>query len=236
LANAADIPILELSLGSSDLRRTGAYRPGSLILQPVVACAPCPHSVPCSQSDHRCAITLSSEAVSTVAHHYLNGDSLNELAQEFANEVRILKTRITASGFWMACDVLKPSLEGTVTALVERCTWKFLLNREFLNPLAQYGSEAIYMKRELEEIFSSHAKSEIVRQLEFLAKAADTLNGQVATQLSAVRREVPHLNENGVRQIGELRRRHVELENVVQQTEIKSKLIRSLKSQLTEFQ
>lgn len=262
LANASSIPILELSLGSSDLRRTGAYKPGSLILQPKVGCAPCPHSSPCVKSEHECARQLSPETVSTCAHHLLSGNPLaiREVASEFENEVRVLRSRVLASGFWMACDVNEASPEKMLETLVERCTWKFLLNREYLNPLAQFGSEGLYMKRELEEVFPARSLAEVDRHLNFLEAQAGAVGDKAASLLNTVRRRTPALDEikkfiteiqpqsralpwieQMVRvssmelvEIGGLRRVHNQLEHFFQQSQLKVKLIRSLKSQLME--
>ncbi|MGZ3723635.1 MAG: glycosyltransferase family 9 protein [Bdellovibrionales bacterium] len=264
LANAADIPILELSLGSSDYRRTGAYKPDSLILQPVVACSPCPHSAPCSQSEHACAKLLSPEVVSTVAHHYLAGNrlALQELAKEFEREVKILRTRILASGFWMAQDINESQPVKTVEKIVERCTWKFLLNREYLNPLAQFGSEGVHIKNELDEIVQASDLPAMNQHLTFLETEADQMREKAAHLLSSVQRRNPSLGDikefitryqpesqalpwlekliqesgQGMVEIGGLRRVHNQLEHFLQQSLVKVKLIRSLKSQLTETQ
>ncbi len=131
LANAIDIPILELSIGSSDFRRTGAYRADSLILQANVKCAPCPHSSPCSQSSHSCALSISSELVSASAHQLMLGDwsALKELAQEFSHEARLLRTRVLTTGFWWAENIGSLNKKEAISTLLERLTQKFHLNR-----------------------------------------------------------------------------------------------------------
>lgn len=263
LANAAGIAICELSMGSSDLRRTGAYIPDSLILQPVIECAPCPHSSPCSQTTHRCALQLAPEMVSTTVHHYLNQNwvALKQLAAEFASEIKILRTRVTASGFWMACDLNDGDAEQFVEKMVERCTWKFLLNRDHLDPIAKFGSEGVHIKRELDESFASPNFSNMQVHLQTLERRAGTMGEKAAILLNGVRRRAPavedirhfiaehqplssslswldHLrsakdNEEVV-SIGGLRRVHNQLERFVNESQVKVKLIRSLKSQLTE--
>lgn len=263
LANSAGIPICELSLGSSDLRRTGAYLTDSLILQPKVECAPCPHSSPCSQATHRCALQLAPEIVSTTAHHYLNGNwvALKHLASEFAREIKILRTRVTASGFWIACDLNDGDAEKFVEKMVERCTWKFLLNRDHLDPIAKFGSEGVHIKRELTETFTATNFSTMNLHLQKLEQQAGNMGEKAARLLNGVRCRAPAVDEirhfiaehhplssslswldnmrsreqtEEVVSIGGLRRVHNQLERFLNQSQVKVKLIRSLKSQLAE--
>ncbi|MBC7371631.1 MAG: glycosyltransferase family 9 protein [Bdellovibrionaceae bacterium] len=63
IAALHEVPILELSLGSSQPMQTGAYSHDSMILESRVACGPCPHSAPCSQSSQKCAEQMSVDAV-----------------------------------------------------------------------------------------------------------------------------------------------------------------------------
>lgn len=235
LANAAEISILELSLGSSDYRRNGAYTPNSIILQSLAACAPCPHSAPCSQSEHLCGARLSPEVVSAVAHHQLAGDSrgMENLAREFVEDVRVLRTKILASGFWFAQNLAELETTALVEQLIERCTWKFLLNREFMDPLAQYGSEGVRLHQELSEILPVSEWSKAVEHLSFLESEADALREKAQHLLGNARNRVP-VPSGEIPEIGTLRRAHNQLENQLQQSRLKVKLIRSLKSQLME--
>jgi len=233
LANAADIPVLELSLGSSDFRRTGAYRANALIVQAKVRCAPCPHSSPCSQDTHECAAVLSPEIVSTSAHHMLSGDwfALRKLAQEFFREARFLRTRMVESGFWFAADLLGSKPEVLLDTLVERCTWKFLLSREYLNPLAQFGSEGVRLCRELESLLPSEALTHVNGHLNFLESETAQRSEKLAHMWQTAR-QAP-APDRGITQIGDVRKMHAELEKVFHQAQVKLKLIRSLKSQLS---
>lgn len=263
LANAANIPILELSLGSSDLRRTGAYRANSLILQSRVECAPCPHSSPCSQSTHACAARLSPDVVSLAAHHYLSSDwmGLKELSHEFENEVKLLRTRQLSNGFWLAVDLNESEPERVIERLLERCTWKFLLNRDHLNPLAQFGSEGLQLKRELEAMMPDRQLTTFTQHLGFLESQAGSMGEKATSLLSTVARRTPAvedikdflrqhqpfssalswLENNSVASsgdvvaIGGLRRMQSQLERFQQQSQVKMKLIRSLKSQIMEI-
>ena len=232
MANCAKVPILELSMGSSDYRRTGAYTPNSLILQADVTCGPCPHSMPCSQATHACAMSIAPSAVAASAHHLLACDwgSLKNLADEFAGEVRFLRTHILDSGFWYAADLIPGKSEEVVETILERCTWKFVNNREFLKPVAQFGSEGIYMQRELATILPSELMPKVNIHLDFLEQTVTEQTEKVARLWEKARQT--QLPQEPVIEIGNLRRMHNQLERVYQQTNVKLKLIRSLKSQL----
>ena len=178
LANAAGIPIVELSLGSSDYRRTGVYAPDALDPQPVVACLPCPHSAPCSQAEHACAKKLSPEIEITVAHQYLSGNrmALEGLAKEFMSEARILRTRRLATGFWFAQDIADPAPAATLEK-IRTLHLEISFEPRHLNPLAQFGSEGVYLKDELDGIFQAEEWPErpFVQHLDFLESEADSV-------------------------------------------------------------
>ena len=262
LANATGVPILELSLGSSDYRRTGAYRAGSLILQPAVACSPCPHSAPCSRATHECAAGIAPDAVSAAAHHHLSGDwlSLRELAREYDRELKFLRTRNLSNGFWLASDVIESHPERAIEKIIERCTWKFLLNREHLEPIAKFGSEGINMRRELESLFPGTVLSCYSQHLGFLETQVESFAEKAASLLSTVSRRAPAVDDikeffklhqphstaltwlesapssaEDPTAIGGLRRMHNQLESCYQRAQVKKKMIRSLKSQLMEL-
>lgn len=59
----AGVACVEISVGSSDWRRTGAWSPSSSILQAPTECAPCPHSSACSRPRRDCADEISPEYV-----------------------------------------------------------------------------------------------------------------------------------------------------------------------------
>lgn len=261
LANAANIPILELSLGSSDWRRTGAYVADSLIVQSVIECAPCPHSMPCRKSTHECAAKLSPESVSLAAHHYMNFDwlSLREIAKEYTHEVRFMRTKNLSTGFWMAIDLNEQQPERAIETMVERCTWRFVLSREHLDPLARFGSEGIHLKRELESIFPGQSLVPYSHHLSFLESQAGAMGERAASLLKGVKNRSPETGEikefllryqpqasvltwlenlaevpSEITSIGSLRRMQNQLEHFYDRSQVKMKLIRSLKSQLTE--
>ncbi len=262
LANCAGTPVIELSLGSSDYRRTGAYTADSLLLQPRIACTPCPHSSACSQSTHKCAEQLSPSAVSLSVHHYLNKDwaQLKQLAAELNQEVNWLRTHITGSGFWLAINILESQAMRLVDTLVERSAWKFFLNRDHLNSLAEYGSEGTRIKSEIEIHLAAADMTDMRQHLSFLESRAENISEKASALIEGVKKRTPSIAEirdfitahqpdaeslpwleqlrsqvpRTVVEIGGLRRVHNHLERCRSQAQVKTKLIRCLKTQLTE--
>lgn len=55
LAAQLGTPLVEIAIGSSDIRKTGAYSRNAVQLTSQVACAPCTHSAACPQKSHLCA-------------------------------------------------------------------------------------------------------------------------------------------------------------------------------------
>ena len=237
LANATDIPVLELSLGSSDWRRTGAYKSNTYILQAKVACAPCPHSAPCSQARHECALQLKPSTVALTANYMLNASevSLNALAKA-DTAVQILRGRPLTNGFWMAHDITAPDPQRLVTAMVERCTWKFLLNREYLDPLARFGTETVQLKQEIDGLLDRTRTEGLLQHLDFLEQDTTQAREQAALSLKNARHRRLLPNTDGAVDISGPRRENQVLERAFNLTQVKLKLIRALKFQLMEGQ
>lgn len=95
LAALYDVPILELSLGSSQPLQVGAYSNNAVILQTRVACGPCPHSQGCSQAQHLCGVGLSLEPVYDAARMLLNLERHDwEHFSQCHPELNVLRTEI----------------------------------------------------------------------------------------------------------------------------------------------
>lgn len=101
LAAHYDVPVLELSLGSSQPLQVGAYSNNAVILQPRVPCGPCPHSSPCSQIRHTCGEGLSVPSVFEAAGLLLSSRASAWEAFCLRNQdLNILKTEIHAHLGW----------------------------------------------------------------------------------------------------------------------------------------
>jgi ADP-heptose:LPS heptosyltransferase len=214
LANAANVRILELSLGSGAGSRSRVYASDSLILQPRAA---------------RDGGRLSPELTAAAAHHLLLDDwpLLAILAREYANEAAVFRTLISGSGYWMTQDLNESRPRAALESLVERSTLTFFLNQEHRQPLPPFGSEGMRLKSELERLLPDEPAADLHRHLEFIA-------AQAAGQASAGPAAGPDRTAKDLFDITEARRRACATGRAAAQSEIKRKLIRALKSQLPE--
>ncbi len=226
LANAAHCKVLEISLGSSDYRRTGIYKSDSLILQGRATCSPCPHSTPCRQFTHECGLAIHPKAMAEAAELLVieDWDGLEVLSRRF-ERIQWLRTRELSTGFWFAQDLTTDSPSQAMGALIERSAWKLALNKEVRNGFIEFGSEGISLRTEIKNIFSSH--DSVAAQLDFLEKEAGTAASTAKSKLIELRRD--GLQSEDLVQISGLRRRQIALENEFEHSEYKTKLIRTLK-------
>ncbi len=129
IASATATPIIELSIGSSDFRRTGSYSEKALILQSQENCAPCSHGSLCHREEHFCAKKILPELVSLVAVDLLRNQSaqIKNIAEEFSDQVRIYRVDITTTGTWMAIDVSAPFSELQVAGYFNKFVAKLFI-------------------------------------------------------------------------------------------------------------
>lgn len=155
LASATETQIVEVSIGSSDFRKTGAYKTGSIIVQPNESCAPCPHSSPCSRSTHACADKLSPELVALVLGKVLAGQSneLRLLVREFEDEAEVVTTSITESGYWTYHSILPGDGEKSITRLLDLSSWLLYLRPDPEAAVGEHGSESVRLRRALRSAF-----------------------------------------------------------------------------------
>lgn len=227
LANAARVRIVEISLGSSDYRRTGVYKSESLILTSAVDCAPCPHSQPCSQSEHLCAQRLSPTEVAEACIHFQNDQwaSVREVAARAG--FHALRTRRLSTGFWLASNLNDEA--SVVKAMLNRSTWKFLIDREHRLPLINIGSEGVRLHEDLRSLLPSGRPA--IDNLDFIESQLQGVQECVQRELKTI----PGSVEKGhTVSIQDARRRQVALSERSDGAEIQKKLIRSLKSRLME--
>lgn len=276
LACASLVPVIELSLGSSDYQKTGIYKTASWILQGKSACAPCPHTGPCSQATHACALQISPEAIALAMNMMVTGSSgtasLKEVANEFYPAMDWLETVISPMGFWFAKDVRAAAVEWELLRVIEKSTWKFLLQQQFQNPWAPFGTESLQIRKTFAERFGDLGDGHWRDQLDFLETEAAEADQNVSVLLSSMRRLLekpfdssrqqeclesvrefcenksefgsgilgwlPDLErsflpiEEKVVSLSGLRRLQKQLDEMNHRTQIKLKLIRSLKSQV----
>jgi ADP-heptose:LPS heptosyltransferase len=145
LASASKTPIIEISIGSSDYHRTGAYLSGAVIVQSREICAPCSHSKSCHRASHACAERVPADAIAMVLAEIYEGRSfqLRAIAEEFKDEIEILRVQSRNSGFWAAYSVLEPFTEEAIAHwidLTSRKLWLACAREPALEP-AMRGTE-----------------------------------------------------------------------------------------------
>ncbi len=129
LAALTKTNVVELSLGSSDFPRTGAYHHGSVILQTKEHCAPCAHSNKCHRDTHACATRLSSDVVGMVTSEVFAGRSfqLAHIASEYLEEVSVFRVDTKTCGYWTAVPAITKFSEESVANHLDHASRKLWL-------------------------------------------------------------------------------------------------------------
>lgn len=189
LACAARTPVVELSLGSSDYSRTGAYLHGSVIIQSRETCAPCVHAKPCHRASHLCAQGISVEVVSMVTSEIFSGRSfqLKAIAEEFRDEVEILRVQTKTSGFWAAYSVLEPFTEENVGRWIDLAGRKIWLQSVQGKEHLDAGTEIRKLSELLREIYPNVSGIEWKHFLSDLEKQAATVEGRINSFKTGIR-------------------------------------------------
>lgn len=175
LACAAGTPLIELSLGSSDFRRTGAYLQNSVIIQSRELCAPCPHGKACHRDQHACAERIRPEAVALVAGEIVAGSrhQLRVIGEEYADEIEILRVEIEESGFWAAHSVTEAFTEANVARWLWLCGKKVQLEEERKKTAGgwrELGTESVLLEHLLRRIYPFATTSEWAHLLDALER------------------------------------------------------------------
>ncbi len=261
LALASNVKIVELSLGSSDLYRTGAYAPDSLILRAQTECGPCPHSSPCSQVEHTCGSQLKPEVVAEATHLHLQDDwtALSELARQ-NTPMQLFRTRVLKSGFWWPLNLAGVQRQQTVRQLINQVGWKLQLGFNEVSPLLAMGSESLSLRREFDSILPQESGAELQQELRLLESEEELVETRAFELLETVNRRAPALGQiqdflksRGVATLSNdwlatappdttqlvvniegLRRLQSELLSQGRLAQLKSKLIRNLRTQTME--
>lgn len=224
LANAASCAVVEISLGSSDFRRTGAYKTGSLILTHEIPCFPCVHSSPCSQPAQLCAIGLQVEDVVSAAQAML--DRNITLAPKSARETRRLST-----GFWFAGKIADLDPVRTVDTWIERSSYKFILGGHVRASIPKFGSEVFGLNEEITRLVPKEGMTPLLAHLDFLDSELSERERAMGAKRWNFR---PASEAKGMVDLGSLRATQNQIEDERREIEVKTKLIRSLKQKLAE--
>ena len=225
LAAATDVRVIELSLGSADLNRTGTYTNDALILQPRLACAPCKPSGDCTQPAHLCANLLTPQTVVQATELFIQRrwSELQRRARE-TQSISYYRTHHLETGYWFAGDLNTQSAFATVDRWIDRSSWRFLLNGEDQRPLSEVGTEGVRLHNELLKVFAGASGAPLLAHLDFREKALSA-DVEACTQW---RQDIGRSNLN------DLRTKQNQAVEDARLAGIQVKLIRSLKSRLME--
>lgn len=181
LASATNIKVVEVSLGSSDYRKTGVFTSGAIIIQGNVPCAPCPHSTECSQPSHHCGEKISPQLVGMVVRSLLHSDhqALRVLAHEYQEEAVLLETHITALGDWVAYSLAENFSVDHLSGWLERFSHKLLLQNVKNKPIGEYGSEGCEIKTILDRIYPEEPKEKVRKGLDSLEAETEVLSVRI---------------------------------------------------------
>ena len=203
LASATKIKILEISLGSSEYLRTGAYKDGAVIIQARVPCAPCSHRTGCTQLSHLCSEKISPDLVAMTASTILRHDekALRFLAQEDSDDVIIAKTTVNASGDWAAYPLAQIFNSKEISNWIDRASFKLYLQGEHKKGIGLFGSEGLYLKKLLEDIFPDRASLEWMNELKNLESEVESFENKVEDFLGRLKKilgslDVPEVLDN----------------------------------------
>lgn len=270
LASGTPISIFEIAIGSSDYKKTGVYKPGSLILKSNEPCSPCQHSAACHRESHLCASQIPSELIALAASKFLHHDwlALQVLAEEYSDCANLLKTEWAKFGLWMARHLTDRGTQREISDQLSRLAWKFLLEKEHLKPLAAYGSESLKLKEAFESDWHPDNQLRIKMSLEHIELTTLSSETRINKILSAISSKIKlfgsfdgvdfidselvkeiikvesdlglgkilseKFNPKSASDFYQIRQLQNSLNDVFSHQQIKLKLIRSLRSQITE--
>lgn len=152
LASLTRCPVLELSLGPSDLRKTGVYSSGNWIIQSNESCAPCPQGQACPHLNHPCEKKISPQLVALVADRILKKEfqDMGFIASEFQREATLYKTLRTHSDYWMAQPLKNGGkFEDDLCRYLDFSVKKMFLTQEHLQLIGEFGTEGNKIRRTL---------------------------------------------------------------------------------------
>lgn len=176
IASATQIPIVELCLGSSDPYRTGAYRDNVYIVKSKESCSPCVHSKGCHREKQFCAINTRTEAVVSIASCVYSGNThlIKVVADEFSDQIEVLRTELKQCGFWTASPVTENLSESAISRWLERCALKLYLNSpanqadrsdEFLNEIENLSRALKQTFPEISQAEWNHIFDDVERRI-----------------------------------------------------------------------
>jgi ADP-heptose:LPS heptosyltransferase len=181
LAAAGRVPTVEISLGSADPYRTGVYLHGGIVVQSRENCAPCVHSKPCHREKHFCASRIPSDMVGMVVSEVFAGREfqLQTIAEEYQDEVDLLRVDLKNAGFWSATPVLEKFSEEEVGRWIDRVCRKIWLDQSENRTADKFGTEVIALCRLLRKSYPEVSEIEWRHLLGDFEKQSTLVEGRI---------------------------------------------------------
>ncbi|MBT4761878.1 MAG: hypothetical protein HOO06_09300 [Bdellovibrionaceae bacterium] len=128
-----NLPIIELSIGSSHLKKTGVYVKDAVILQAKRSCAPCGHDNTCeNQQSLACRQDIAPKLVTKIANYILGGSPVKKIEKIFASEnllsTEVYLTEFTGYGLWFATSIC--GQQDIVNEKLNQWTWAHFLDNK----------------------------------------------------------------------------------------------------------
>ncbi len=181
LAVGTPIAILEVALGSSDPRRTGAYSDNAIIVQSREHCVPCAHSQGCHRTERFCESSVSGFLLSALLKAKLQNDkqAILSLADEYSDEVEIFQPRWAPQKYWYLESLRKAEFPQQVDDWFDLACWRFFLDREHLQSLAPYGHEGLKIVQQMKSCLQANSDYVLKLTLEQLEKKSEEFHQQI---------------------------------------------------------
>lgn len=228
LANSSDqCAVVELSLGSSDWRRTGAYKPGAYIVHSTVECSPCSHSKDCHQPSFLCGDSLSVEMIESVASHAL-GDKTKELVSHPG--CRVARVDEMGRSLWWASTVLEG--QESICRVLDRISWQLCLNELAGDEILRFGSRGHCLWQELSEGAEAGDRERWMADIN--QREADIVKDQTEAEFERRRflRKVSQTESTIDLQV--LRHQVDQMKMAARKRDIEVRLLRALRTQMQE--
>lgn len=169
------VKTLELSLGTTDLYKTGVYQAGAIILRPKVS-------------------TLDADAVAAIAFEHLRNDKVNliAIAEEFADSMHVFRVAIFKHLGFFPVPLASDDMRSAAHKFLEMLAFRHVLQKEpaaHIQPLATLALQFRDFWRQLPQRILDFDMSAFLRSAESISLACEnevrTLKKQILVELQA---------------------------------------------------
>ncbi len=189
MAVAAEVPVIELALGSSKPSQTAAFDQSSIIVQPNVLCSPCGHSEQCFRTFHACAGSIDPYAVAllTVYRMLEDWENIFQLASETQDKMKISTSNLLDGPVWYKVPVQDVFSEKSVAFWISKVSWSLFLNSRDTAGFFEIGTETYKLHRVLSYRYSDIDSTDWKYMYEQLRRIYESCEEQISLCLSELR-------------------------------------------------